>query len=376
MENFRGANLKSFPYTGKQSLLPPKSPFRIMSSPYAEHGSSSIGSKGVPKQKEGQRHHQRTSSESYLVEEQLSWLDDLLNEPETPVRRGTHRRSSSDSFAYLEASSSSFNVDNITQGERKHRNLMSAPSWGPFEFDRVKDVHHSSFYTDNSFGRQQSTGWECSPNSVTYSSVHPSQQDKSLIQRFGSSSAPLEPDSVPSTATKKEDRDESSAHDREGSSERSDCSNSKPSSETDQKRARQQFAQRSRVRKLQYIAELERNVQSLQAEGSEVLAEFGFLEQQNLILNMENKALKQRLDSLAQEQLVKYLEQEMLEREIARLRAIIYQQHHQDQQEQPSPSIHHRRRSSRDLDSQFASLSLKHKEANSAREPHSGPLWT
>lgn len=94
-----------------------------------------------------------------------------------------------------------------------------------------------------------------------------------------------------------------------------------------------QFAQRSRVRKLQYIAELESNVQALQvriaktfcafclvifleflissslfllqAEGSEVSAEIVFLNQQNLILSMENKALKQRLESLAQEQLIK-----------------------------------------------------------------------
>ncbi|CAL5321872.1 unnamed protein product [Camellia sinensis] len=68
----------------------------------------------------------------------------------------------------------------------------------------------------------------------------------------------------------------------------------------------QQFAQRSPVRKLQYIAELERNVQALQAEGSEFSAELEFLNQQNLILTMENKALKQRLESLAQEQLIKY----------------------------------------------------------------------
>ncbi|PPR98942.1 hypothetical protein GOBAR_AA21718 [Gossypium barbadense] len=62
-----------------------------------------------------------------------------------------------------------------------------------------------------------------------------------------------------------------------------------------------QFAQRSRVRKLQYIAELERN-----AEGSEVSAELEFLNRQNLILGMENKALKQRLESLAQEQAIKF----------------------------------------------------------------------
>jgi hypothetical protein len=43
-----------------------------------------------------------------------------------------------------------------------------------------------------------------------------------------------------------------------------------------------------------------------QVEGSEVSAELEFINQQNLILSMENKALKQRLESLAQEQLIKY----------------------------------------------------------------------
>ncbi|GFY93643.1 Basic-leucine zipper (bZIP) transcription factor family protein [Actinidia rufa] len=108
-----------------------------------------------------------------------------------------------------------------------------------------------------------------------------------------------------------------------------------------------QFAQRSRVRKLQYIAELERNVQALQAKGSEVSAELEFVNQQNLILNMENKALKQRLESLAQEQLIKYMEHEVLEREIGRLRAL-YQQH---QQQPPPPTSTHRRANSRDLNS-------------------------
>lgn len=41
-------------------------------------------------------------------------------------------------------------------------------------------------------------------------------------------------------------------------------------------------------------------------EGSGATAELEFLNQQNLILSMENKALKQRLESLAQEQLIKY----------------------------------------------------------------------
>jgi hypothetical protein len=61
------------------------------------------------------------------------------------------------------------------------------------------------------------------------------------------------------------------------------------------------------------------------------------------------------------------VEQEVLEREIGRLRAV-----YQQQQQQPSSS--HRRTKSRDLDSQFANLSMRHKDANSGRDPVTGPL--
>lgn len=45
--------------------------------------------------------------------------------------------------------------------------------------------------------------------------------------------------------------------------------------------------------------------QIMQSEGVEVSAEMEFLTQQNIMLDLENKALKQRLESLAQEQLIK-----------------------------------------------------------------------
>lgn len=141
-------------------------------------------------------------------------------------------------------------------------------------------------------------------------------------------------------------------------------------SEADTKRAKQQYAQRSRVRKLQYIAELEGKVQSLQSEGIEVSAEMEFLTQQNIMLDLENKALKQRLESIAQEQVIKRVQQEMFEREIGRLRSL-----YQQQQQPPQPPTLSRS-NSRDLDSQFANMSLKHKDPNSGRDAVSGPLRT
>ncbi|XP_050128117.1 uncharacterized protein At4g06598-like [Malus sylvestris] len=369
------SNIRNFMYSGKHPLLPPKSPFPSVAPSYADYVfSPAIGSKIVQKPREGNAHHQRTSSESLLIEEQPSWLDDLLNEPDTPIRRGGHRRSSSDSFAYVDAINAS-NLDYSTQDEYKYHNMISAPSWGSQDFDPRKDLRHASLYTELNLVKQKNKAWESSLNSVNNLGGLPSARDNIVLQSSRSLSTPQEADGIASTANEKQDHVDSGLHDPKASSERKDNSNAKPyASETDAKRAKQQFAQRSRVRKLQYIAELERNVQALQAKGTEVSAELEFLNQQNMILSMENKALKQRLESIAQEQLIKYLEQELLEREIGRLRALYQQQQQQHQQQQQRPSSSHSHSNSRDLDSQFANLSLKHKDANAGRDPVTGAL--
>ncbi|KAM1092942.1 hypothetical protein ACFX19_020451 [Malus domestica] len=301
------SNIRNFMYSGKHPLLPPKSPFPSVAPSYADYVfSPAIGSKIVQKPREGNAHHQRTSSESLLIEEQPSWLDDLLNEPDTPIRRGGHRRSSSDSFAYVDAINAS-NLDYSTQDEYKYHNMISAPSWGSQDFDPRKDLRHASLYTELNLVKQKNKAWESSLNSVNNLGGLPSARDNIVLQSSRSLSTPQEADGIASTANEKQDHVDSGLHDPKASSERKDNSNAKPyASETDAKRAKQQFAQRSRVRKLQYIAELERNVQALQAEGTEVSAELEFLNQQNMILSMENKALKQRLESIAQEQLIKY----------------------------------------------------------------------
>ncbi|XP_071698417.1 uncharacterized protein At4g06598-like [Rutidosis leptorrhynchoides] len=358
MANSKGpSTMKSLVYSGKNSLLPPKSPFPNNAMSHADYVSNSaIGPNGPPKYRDANSLHQRTSSESFLIEEQPSWLDDLLNEPESPVRRG-HRRSSSDSFAYMEAANAAHN-EYRAQNEFRLRNLSSAPSWGPQDFDMYKDFRNVSFYEPNTMSKNKNRVGDSSQSSLKHYSGLTTPRDNFVLR---ASKYP---------ATDKKDAVEP-AHQDADASERKDSSSNRGSvSETDTKRAKQQFAQRSRVRKLQYIAELEKNVQALQAEGSEVSAEVEFMNQQSLILGMENKALKQRLDNLAQEKLIKYMEHEVLEREIGRLRAL-YQQQQQPQPQQPP--IGHRRSASKDkLDAQFANLSLK-KDSTSARDV-SGPL--
>lgn len=313
-------------YPGKSALLPPKIPFPSVSASYSDYvpcglmGSSRQGHK-VSIEKAHHHHHQRTSSESHLVEELPFWLDDLLNEPETPAsRKSGHRRSASDSYAYLDVS----NATNLT--DFSSRNQVSSIQRG------IQESQDASFYADSSFLKQRS---------------------RQLVP-----SGPPLPSWLPSTGASYMSQDATA-----------DYAEAQPvtyEADNNTKRAKQQFAQRSRVRKLQYISELERNVQSLQAEGSKVSAELDFLNQRNLILSMENKALKHRLESIAQEKLIKQLEQEVLEREIGRLRALYQQQQQQQHTRQQSAS--HKRATSKDLDSQFSSLSLNAKDSNCRRD--------
>ncbi|KAL9251157.1 Basic leucine zipper 61-like protein [Drosera capensis] len=90
--------------------------------------------------------------------------------------------------------------------------------------------------------------------------------------------------------------------------------------------ANRQSAQRSRVRKLQYISELERTVTSLQTEVSALSPRVAFLDHQRLILNVDNSALKQRIAALAQDKIFKDAHREALKKEIERLRQLYHQQ--------------------------------------------------
>ncbi|CAL0332891.1 unnamed protein product [Lupinus luteus] len=105
--------------------------------------------------------------------------------------------------------------------------------------------------------------------------------------------------------------------------------------------ANRQSAQRSRVRKLQYISELERSVTSLQAEVSLLSPRVAFLDHQRLLLTVDNSALKQRIAALGQDKIFKDAHQEALKREIERLRQVYHQQNLKNMENaagSPSPS--------------------------------------
>ncbi|KAL6906199.1 hypothetical protein ACP4OV_003800 [Aristida adscensionis] len=368
----------------KQALLPPRSPFpaaagAASAAAPAPAAHAELGPIARPRDGHHRHGHQRTSSESFLVDEQPSWLDDLLDEPESPARghgRPGHRRSSSDSFALFDGAAAA--AGNVLDGMRGGGGGQVASWLGAPEF----------FPEPSSFGRPQGRPWE---SRQMFRQGGGMPMPAAAREKNGVRHGPLsafgdhEHGAVPNGVERKPHGD--IAHEHRVGAERKDGPHLRHSqseaqlrhsqSEADTKRAKQQYAQRSRVRKLQYIAELERRVQALQTEGIEVSAEMDFLGQQNIMLDLENKALKQRLESLSQEHLIKRYQQEMFEREIGRLRSLFQQQ----QQQQPPPQQQHvlqqqapthSRSNSRDLDAQFANMSLKHNDPSSARDAVSG----
>ncbi|KAI5065472.1 hypothetical protein GOP47_0020167 [Adiantum capillus-veneris] len=128
-----------------------------------------------------------------------------------------------------------------------------------------------------------------------------------------------------------------------------------PENDLDPKKAKRglanrQSAQRSRVRKLQYIAELERNVGTLQMEISSLSLQVIYLKHQRALLNMDNNALKQQVVFFVQEKRNKDSQNEMLKHDIRRLQKLSefqsIRKSLQMQKQQQQPQQHHIQRHS------------------------------
>lgn len=93
--------------------------------------------------------------------------------------------------------------------------------------------------------------------------------------------------------------------------------------------ANRQSAQRSRVRKLQYISELERSVTALQSEVSTMAPQVAFFEHRRAVLNVDNNTMKQKMATLAQGQHFKDAHNEALQKEVQTLRQLYHQMQQQ-----------------------------------------------
>ncbi|XP_027926541.1 basic leucine zipper 61-like [Vigna unguiculata] len=248
-----------------------------------------------------------------------SWVDEFLDF--SSARRGAHRRSVSDSITYLDAP--------MRCGENNNHNNNNGNG---NEFDRFDDEQFMSMFTD-----EVVLSGVPLPPPTTLSSSNPSSPSDQNFFHDEKESCRKE------RKVQKEEEEHRHQFKNEADEVESQCmqeiaqppndTNTSSSNEkiTDPKRvkrilANRQSAQRSRVRKLQYISELERSATSLQAEISVLSPRVAFLDHQRLLLNVDNSALKQRIAALAQDKIFKDAHQEALKREIERLRQVYEQQ--------------------------------------------------
>lgn len=230
-----------------------------------------------------------TTTTSHHHHNQSSWVDEFLDF--SAAKRNAHRRSASDSITFLE-------TPIIEECHSSSTALRSEKN----EFDRLDDEQLMSMFSD-----------EVPPNVSTSNPSTPSDQNSNNDGKSAgldllpkNEAAEVESSGPPSSTTSGE-------------------------SNLDPKRvkrilANRQSAQRSRVRKLQYISELERSVNSLQTEVSTLSPRVAYLDHQRLVLNVDNSALKQRIAALAQDKIFKDAHQEALKKELERLRQVYLQQ--------------------------------------------------
>ncbi|KAH9611172.1 hypothetical protein KSS87_006389 [Heliosperma pusillum] len=246
-----------------------------------------------------------------------SWVDEFLDF--TSARRGTHRRSMSDSITFLD-----------TAGDSRSSGA------GAGGFDRLDDEQLMSMFSDNLSGGTKAGGLPSSPpsdqnsnneenNNISLENNSNSNNNNNKPQCFLKS----EPGEVESVSLSDNNNTATNPFSDNVNHSHGDPLNLDPK-RIKRILANRQSAQRSRVRKLQYISELERSVTTLQTEVSALSPRVAYLDHQRLILNVDNSALKQRIAALAQDKIFKDAHQEALKKEIERLRQIY---HHQQQQQ-------------------------------------------
>ncbi|KAL2331386.1 hypothetical protein Fmac_018967 [Flemingia macrophylla] len=234
-----------------------------------------------------------------------SWVDEFLDF--SSARRGAHRRSASDSIAFLE---SPFLEECRASG-----------------FDRLDEDQLISMFSDDIAAAA------LPPPPLLSSASNPSSPSSDQNSNNEEKSMAMVLDVKPKTETVEVDESLCKNEAEVTTTTKAPPSVTATCTETvvDPKRvkrilANRQSAQRSRVRKLQYISELERSVTTLQTEVSALSPRVAFLDHQRLILNVDNSALKQRIAALAQDKIFKDAHQEALKKEIERLRQIYHQQ--------------------------------------------------
>eukprot|EP00250_Pteridium_aquilinum_P012953 c21044_g5_i1 orf=421-1749(-) len=296
------------------------------------------------------RQHKYTPSCCIVMQNQPVLLDKLLEESEVSINKGSHRRCASDSFTYLEKSRSLCMFSNIAEEDESECQSTLAT-------EKVANhgIEDGNQLTDLLEEIQQLQDQQNLPISVRSQAVH-LNCDSSIVNPTSNAGALLEATAgqlALDPRSRTSDDREFYFHDNNFGDPTSLAD--LPESDLDPKRAKRvlanrQSAQRSRVRKLQYIAELEKIVSTLQAEVSSLSLQALYLKHQRALLNMDNNALKQQAVFFVQEKRNKDSQNEILMHDIRRLQKLsefqLLQKSSQMQKQQQPQHRHIQRHSS------------------------------
>lgn len=235
------------------------------------------------------RHH-KSVSQSSIGEEKPDWLDDLLDDSDSNSGCILHRRSASDSLTLLDdhvplASINQLSGSDTPASCESDGSLESASIYGP-NSPRAKG---KISFSENAI---------VSALSEYVSHDHLWHLNDSICT---SGAANLE-----------------SVEDTHGSAGEM-IAETKP--------VKRYPGQRSRVRKLQYIAELERTVNILQKVEMDMASKVASLVQQRLALSLENNKLKQRAFRLQHEKQIVDGQYKSLRKEVERLQTYLARAH-------------------------------------------------
>ncbi|VVA28251.1 PREDICTED: basic leucine zipper [Prunus dulcis] len=259
----------------RQSHLPPRCP--IQKKPNSGPMQDPISL--LPHINESYPRHQRSSSQS-LMEEQPSWPGNLSNDSESSNKGIVHRRSVSDSVTLLHGLADSFS--------------SLSPKNDEFSVDNgsYSGWNSVSLYGPNS--PRQRGSLSISENALV-----------SALSEYASHEPIQNMDGIPCIG--------------HSDSKGDDC-HSIGELNAEIRAVKRHPGQRSRIRKLQYIAELERTVGVLQTLESELAVKVASLLQQHVALSMENNKLKQQLARLRQGKFIVDSQYQSLKKEIKRLK--------------------------------------------------------
>ncbi|CAN6439048.1 unnamed protein product [Victoria cruziana] len=299
----------------KYSHLPPRCPLQSRGLAFPSLDSGPLLSDGSH---DSCQRHSRSPSLNAVIEEQPSWLDDLLGESEKGPGGSLHRRSSSDSAAFSEPPTTLLRSKSLESDKLIHKQLdelaTECPSYN--RLDKREDAPSSYAHIlmmkqqkQNESSSAISSGCIYGPNSPR---LKPDIESPITSEEYsGEIPLSLLAENIYPFAS------ELSSYNANESSGGT-ANNRDPEVKT----AKRHSGQRSRVRKLQYIAELERRVEMLQMLESKLARKVDLLYQQRVILTVENNELKHRIARLAKEKMIKDGQCQSLKSQIERLKLV------------------------------------------------------